>query len=58
MSDDGAGFDPSAEFPGHLGMRSMRERAKRLGGALQIESAPARGTRVRVTVPEAAKYAV
>jgi signal transduction histidine kinase len=24
ISDDGAGFDPSSDFPGHLGLKSMR----------------------------------
>jgi signal transduction histidine kinase len=51
ISDDGAGFDPSNSFPGHLGLRTMRERAIRLGGTLQIESAPDEGTRLRVHVP-------
>jgi PAS domain S-box-containing protein len=51
VSDDGAGFDPGEEFPGHLGLRTMRERAMRLGGTLDIESGPSAGTRVRVHIP-------
>jgi len=51
VSDDGIGFDPTASFPGHLGLRSMRERAARVGGTLEIESAPGRGTRLRACVP-------
>jgi PAS domain S-box-containing protein len=51
VRDDGIGFDPQAEYPGHLGLRSMRERAARLGGALEIESAPGRGTLLRVHIP-------
>ncbi|WP_169512956.1 GAF domain-containing sensor histidine kinase [Actinopolymorpha alba] len=47
ISDDGTGFDPSASFPGHLGLRSMRERINEIGGALEIISAPGEGTRVR-----------
>ncbi len=43
ISDDGAGFDPYGDFPGHLGLRSMRERALRLGGTLEVDSARARG---------------
>lgn len=50
ISDDGAGFDPTGTFPGHLGLKSMRERAERLGGTLEIESSPKRGTRVRVRI--------
>jgi signal transduction histidine kinase len=46
--DDGAGFDTSVEFPGHLGMYTMRERAEKVGGILTIESAPNSGTRINV----------
>ncbi len=48
IHDDGLGFDPAGEFPGHLGLRSMRERAERLGGELRLDSAPGRGTRLSV----------
>ena len=51
IQDDGAGFDAGGEFPGHLGLRSMRERAQQLGGALRVESAPGTGTRVVAEVP-------
>jgi PAS domain S-box-containing protein len=52
VSDNGAGFDPdAAESHGGLGLASMRERATRLGGTLEIMSAPGAGTRVVVTVP-------
>ena len=51
ISDDGAGFDRRAEFPGHLGMHTMRERAEKAGGMFTIESAPNSGTRIRVTIP-------
>jgi signal transduction histidine kinase len=54
VSDDGRGFDPSMTFPGHLGLRSMRERAIAAGGALQIESAPGRGTAIMARVPSRA----
>ena len=46
IQDDGIGFDPSADFPGHLGLRSMRERVERLGGQLRLESSPGSGTRL------------
>ena len=49
--DDGAGFDPGGSFPGHLGLRSMAERAEKLGGTLAIESAPGAGTTIRVSIP-------
>ncbi|WP_432975637.1 sensor histidine kinase [Dactylosporangium sp. CA-233914] len=49
--DDGAGFDPQEPQPGHLGLRSMRERAELLGGTLEIRSAPGSGTVVRAALP-------
>jgi signal transduction histidine kinase len=48
VRDDGVGFDPRQEHPGHLGLRSMQERAARLGSALDIESDVGRGTLIRV----------
>ena len=50
VHDDGVGFDPQGEYPGHLGLRSMRERAAQIGAALEIESVPGHGTQVRVRV--------
>jgi signal transduction histidine kinase len=51
--DDGRGFDPSARGlrSRRLGLTSMHERAASLGGALTIESAPRRGTTVRLRFP-------
>ncbi len=51
ISDDGVGFDVQGDFPGHLGLHSMRERASRLGGTLEIESAPGRETRIYTRIP-------
>ncbi len=51
IADNGIGFDASQTFPGHLGLRSMRERAVSLGGHLEVSSVPGQGTRIRVTVP-------
>lgn len=51
VRDNGSGFDASGAFPGHLGLRSMRERVKRLSGTLALESAPGQGTHVHVLVP-------
>lgn len=51
VRDDGIGFDPLGSFPGHLGLRSMRERVSTLGGRLQIESAPGQGTYLLAQVP-------
>ncbi len=51
IRDHGKGFEANASYPGHLGLRSMRERAERLGGDLTVESAPEAGTRVTVRIP-------
>jgi signal transduction histidine kinase len=51
IGDDGIGFDPNASFPGHLGLRSMRERISEIGGVLDLTSAPGKGTQVRVRAP-------
>jgi signal transduction histidine kinase/ligand-binding sensor domain-containing protein len=52
--DDGCGFEPDDVFTsrnGNFGLIGMRERAERLGGHLQLESQPGKGTRLEVTVP-------
>jgi signal transduction histidine kinase len=51
IRDDGIGFDPQGQFPGHLGLHTMRERVARLGGTLDIESGPGRGTHLRAHIP-------
>jgi signal transduction histidine kinase len=51
VHDNGKGFDQFASFPGHLGLRSMRERATKLGGTLTIKSLPGQGTCVRALIP-------
>ncbi|MGD9046923.1 MAG: PAS domain S-box protein [Anaerolineae bacterium] len=48
LTDDGVGFDPRAEYAGHMGLNSMRERAAQIGGILEIESEAGQGTVVRV----------
>jgi len=51
IQDDGVGFDPGGSFPGHLGLRSMRERASRIGGSFDIRSAPNQGTTLVAVIP-------
>jgi signal transduction histidine kinase len=53
VADDGGGFDPRAPDlrSRRLGLTSMEERARRLRGRLEIESAPGSGTTVRLEVP-------
>ncbi|MGH2583983.1 MAG: GAF domain-containing protein [Dehalococcoidia bacterium] len=51
LADNGVGFDPTQDFPGHLGQTSMRERAEQLGGTLAVRSAPGQGTRIAARIP-------
>jgi signal transduction histidine kinase len=54
VEDDGRGFEQHEAFStlgGHFGLLGMRERAERLGGALNLHSRPGDGTQVEVTVP-------
>jgi signal transduction histidine kinase len=53
ISDNGVGYLPSdlRSSPFHLGVVGMRERAAALGGTLITESAPGKGTVVRLEVP-------
>jgi signal transduction histidine kinase len=50
VADDGAGFDTTEVRSRSLGLTTMAERAKAIGGALQIDSVPGAGTTVRLTV--------
>jgi signal transduction histidine kinase/ligand-binding sensor domain-containing protein len=49
VHDDGRGLPPQAPGRGlHFGLSGMRERARALGSRLEVESAPGRGTTIRV----------
>ena len=52
LADDGAGFDldEARELNG-LGLASMEERARLLGGRLRVASSPGAGTEIEVIVP-------
>ena len=50
VEDDGVGFDPGADGAGN-GIRNMRERARDLGGTLEISSAPGKGAVLQITFP-------
>jgi signal transduction histidine kinase len=50
VADDGQGFDPERGSSG-FGLAGMRERVELVGGELQIESKPGRGTRVMASLP-------
>jgi len=56
VRDDGVGFDVAhtqeqAARRGSLGLLGMRERVKILGGSLDVESEPGRGTRIHASFP-------
>ena len=59
IEDDGVGFDPSEamgwEGSRGLGLIGMRERAVLLGGSVEFESAPGKGTTIFARVPAEAK---
>ncbi len=54
VEDDGRGFDPAVLATSgqrHFGLQTMRERAEGLGGKLEIDTTPGRGTRIVATLP-------
>lgn len=56
VADDGQGFDPEARLPEALGEKrmglwSMGERVRLLGGRLTIRSRPGHGTRIKAEIP-------
>jgi len=52
VSDDGVGFDPAdSRYSRGLGLVSMRERARAVGGEFAIISRPFVGTRIECSVP-------
>ena len=57
VRDDGIGFDPTqrpGQDDGHFGLDGITERLESLGGTLDIESAPGRGSYIRITISSAA----
>jgi len=59
VSDDGVGFDhKQAKNAQGLGLVSMQERLKLVGGQLSIWSRPSLGTQVEAIIPVTAKYAL
>lgn len=57
IADDGRGFDIETALGmsgGHYGLVMMQERSRLIGAEFDVESAPGRGTRIRVFRPPAA----
>ncbi len=55
VSDNGTGFDITSDYPGHLGLNSMRERAEGVNGKLTVQSEKGKGTQVHLRIPLAPK---
>lgn len=52
IRDDGLGFDPvAARAGGRLGLDGMAERARLVGGELDLRSSPGAGTEVTLRLP-------
>lgn len=53
VADDGKGFDPTAVrfHPAGIGLISMSERAKLLGGSFDLRSAPGKGVDLCIRIP-------
>ncbi|MBC8506624.1 MAG: hypothetical protein ISR58_20245 [Anaerolineales bacterium] len=51
--DDGIGFDPlSLPDRGGMGLKSIRERAERLGGDMELQTDPGEGTSVKISIKD------
>jgi signal transduction histidine kinase len=61
VRDDGKGIEPKVlkddGRSGHFGLRGMRERAKLVGGKLDVWSELDTGTEVELTIPASIAYA-
>jgi PAS domain S-box-containing protein len=51
VQDDGTGFQAEESRRGGIGLRVMQYRARSIGGSLQVNSQPQRGTEVNCVVP-------
>ena len=62
IGDNGTGIDPAIldrdHKPGHWGLRGMRERAKLVGGTLEVWSQVDIGTEIELSIPAASVYAM
>ena len=55
ITDNGCGFSRNGDAPStsaeHQGLRNMQERTRLIGGHLDLDSTPGRGTTIRLVVP-------
>jgi signal transduction histidine kinase len=57
IRDDGVGFDPGLRTQSAYGLAGMRFRVESAGGTLGVESAPGKGSLIRVSLPASAPTA-
>jgi len=52
LRDNGVGFNiTAAEGSSHYGLRGMKERIRKIGGELSLQTAPGKGTEIHIRVP-------
>ncbi len=52
LSDNGVGFNAAdTEGSNHYGLKGMKERIVKLGGTLDLQTAPGKGTRIDIEIP-------
>lgn len=56
--DSGPGFDPGVSSSGGLGITSITERTRLLGGHCQLDTAPGKGVRWLITIPIKTNFAL
>ncbi|MBI4937647.1 MAG: GAF domain-containing protein [Nitrosomonadales bacterium] len=52
VEDNGSGGCTATPIEGHYGLMIMRERARRIGGEIEVKSSERTGTRVRLSFPD------
>jgi NarL family two-component system sensor histidine kinase LiaS len=52
IHDDGQGFESDTVRVNSYGLSTMRERAQKLGGNMEIRSKAGAGTRIKISIPK------
>ena len=50
VADDGRGFDPAQVNDARFGLKGLHERAEMIGGTLEVDSQPQKGTTVKLSI--------
>ncbi|HKY08702.1 MAG TPA: ATP-binding protein, partial [Candidatus Binatia bacterium] len=52
LRDNGVGFETGAgDHSSHYGLKGMKERIDKIGGKIKLDTAPGKGTDIKITVP-------